>query len=338
MKFVKNRIMKRGTLLTFCLLLCAILFSGDLYGQFTVEESSNAKSITTKPQVKVTPRYDIDATNEALLKKQRRDEFNRKHYLEFNSGLVLNQTSFSNWASGGDNSFNGRASLYARHVYKERNVTNDTYINAAYGLGENTGKLWKTEDRIEINNALGYKMVNKWDYSMNVNFLSQFANGFASVTDSLPISKFLAPATINVALGFSYTKDNKCKIQLMPISGNLVVVNDQRLSDLGLYGVTPGEKIKSNVGAYVNVIWETPLVKDLLTYRTLASSFYDYKTTPNLKWQSWFSMKVVKYLSIELYCNVIFDDKVITPNGGFWQLNETLGLGVSYSFKNRDKL
>lgn len=321
----------------FAVAVVMILSKGEAMAQFTIDDSSDAKSIKSRQKMVVSG-YDMDIVNDALLKKQRKDTFNARNYLEMTSGLTVSQSGFTNWAAGGDGTFTGRASLYARHVYARNKFTNDNYINTAYGLGESNDKLWKNEDMLELNSSLGYQMYKKWYYSTNVNFTSQFANGYTSQGDSLPVSSFLAPATINISVGLSYTRNENCKISLMPVSGNLVVVNDMRISESGLYAVDPGKKIKADLGAYVSVTWQETIIKDVLTYKTLASSFSNYKTVPTLNWQSWLTLKANKYLSVDFYGYLIYDPSVTTPNGSLWQFSETLGVGLSYTFKNRDKL
>lgn len=329
--------MKQTLLITFLSLTLSIVGIERAEAQFTIEDNSSAESIVSTPEIKVDSTYDITVVTESLLKQQQKEEFNTKNYLELTTTLTASQASFSNWVAGGDNSFSGRASLYARHVYKNNKFSNDSYLNTAYGLGESSDKLWKTEDRLELNNTLGYQMYNKWDYSMNINFMSQFANGFTSQTDSLPVSSFLAPGTLNVSLGVSYTRNDNCKISLMPLSGNVIFIKNQRIADLGLYG-DAGEKIISDIGAYINITWEEPIYKDVITYKALASSFSNYKTIPNLSWQSWINISVAKYFTVAFYCYLVYDKSIVTPNGKPWQMNQTLGFGLSYTFKNRETL
>lgn len=80
----------------------------------------------------------------------------------------------------------------------------------------------KSTDRIELNSKLGYKTGGNWNYAGLISFKSQFAPGFnfpRTDGDSY-ISKFLAPAYINVALGMDFKKDY-ISVFISPLTGKL---------------------------------------------------------------------------------------------------------------------
>lgn len=337
----------------------ALLFSALSvgYSQFSIPDKvkGNVQLMPTAPlKTESTP---FGLINDAYLRDLKRKERLKRNYLEMKHSLYFTQTSYNtNWASGGDNSFNGRVNSYIKHSFtnNDQKVNLVTEWDAAFGLGEKDDKLWKNEDRFKINTAFNYKLYGKLYYNVNADFRSQFANGYNQVDDTLRVSGFMAPATLNLALGLNYKLDDKRNITVSPLSGNLLFVRDQRLADLGSFGVEKGKRIRPNVGAMVRIQWTQPIFKDksataILSYRVDAQGFYDYKNVPTLNVQNWVDLTVFRYFSMNFFCNVIFDDQIprlkeaateTTPaiyRSSFWQFSEVLGFGITYTFKNREK-
>ncbi len=119
------------------------------------------------------------------------------------TGLNITQSSFTNWAAGGENAFSGTAltSLFAN--YKKDKWVWDTNLDMAYGLlkSGNT-KVRKNEDRIDLTSKLGrYAFYDHWYYTALLNFKTQFDNGYNLPDDSTVVSHFLAPAYVLGAIG-----------------------------------------------------------------------------------------------------------------------------------------
>ena len=130
------------------------------------------------------------------------------------------------------------------------------------------------------------------------------------------------------------------------------MVFDDKLSEEGAFGVEKGKRTKLSVGAYVNCQWSQNITKDgMLKYKGIVQSFCDYKSVPNINWESWFEFKVFKMFSLNLYVKFIYDDKVVVnkdiidengneksvPSGSHFQIKESLGFGISYDFRNKSK-
>ena len=126
----------------------------------------------------------------------------------------------------------------------------------------------------------------------NLNFQSQFANGYDYKTDSTNrISGFLAPAYLTVGLGAQYTPTKWFSLNLAPASGRLTIVNDQTLADAGAFGVKRalrdpetgeilehGSKFRMELGAQLiaNVNYE--IFKNVV-FTSKLIVFYDYMQT-----------------------------------------------------------
>ena len=321
--------------------MCCLVafFNIELYAQFTITDKTEAKPKEFKEEYNAPSTTDFISKTPAWYKQQRKEMLQRKHFFETKTVMMFNQFAYVNWAAGGESSYTGNLTTLNTHSYTNKNLTIDSYLNASIGLGEKNGELWKTEDNIEINSIFNYLMWGKWSYSLGVNFNTQFAKGYGTIGEPYS-STFFAPATLKPFLGVSYRHSDTQIITIAPLSGNVLFVCDERLSNEGAYGVVPGRMTKTTMGSYINIQWTQPIDrKGILTYKTNAQVFFDYTSAPVVGWENWIDITLFKYFTVGVYLNVIYNNKITRQAGSdsFWQLKENLGIGVSYNFKSRDK-
>ncbi|HKL39923.1 MAG TPA: DUF3078 domain-containing protein, partial [Cryomorphaceae bacterium] len=146
----------------------------------------------------------LSAQDEGDLTTDDRDKLEAAIELEHDSlwdfggtiGLNFNQSYFSNWASGGQNSVSTTAltSLFANYKKGKHSWVNT--LDLAYGIiAQDDQKAIKTDDRIDFTSKYGYQAKNEdWYYTGLFNFRTQFDEGFAiedGVETGAPISDFL---------------------------------------------------------------------------------------------------------------------------------------------------
>lgn len=96
-----------------------------------------------------------------------------------NISFLVNQSSFSNWISGGGNTVSGNLGINYDLNYSKENTTWDNKMILAYGLNNVKGSgTRKTDDRFELNSLYGKKAKRNWSYSFFLNFKTQFTNGY----------------------------------------------------------------------------------------------------------------------------------------------------------------
>lgn len=325
------------------LVLLGLLITQSAYSQYNIlnEIEARSKSITPLDTLKKKQTQFV-TVNDAYLRNQERNRRKEQNYFEMSNSLLFTQFGYKNWAKGGENTFNGRVTSFLKHIYRHDRFDVTTIWDAAYAMGLRDSVLWKTEDKFRINTALNYRINKHFFYNLNFDLNSQFANSYKNKNDEHVSSRFFAPATMNLGIGMNYKLDDKRSITLSPVSGNVLFVLDDYLSEQGALGVEKGERTKTQFGMFLNVQWLQPIVKNkndeknpILAYRTTIQSFWDYRTNPDLNWQSWLDFKVYKYFNVNFNCTLIFNDKVETDGKSFWQFNEVLGMGVTYTFKNK---
>jgi len=226
--------------------------------------------------------------------------------------------------------------------YKKDSLSWDNYIDLQYGfLQEKDKDLTKSSDRIELNSKVGYATGKGWNYAGLVNFKSQFAPGYnyPRTPNDSPISEFLAPAYINVALGMDYKREFMT-LFISPVSGKFTIVNNDSLSLAGEFGVDPGKKFRSELGASVRFGAKKEIFKNV-TFQTkldLFSNYFNNFGNVDVDWTLMFNLKVNEWLSANLLTQVIYDDdiKIEDSETGkrspMVQFMETFGVGLSFKF------
>lgn len=264
--------------------------------------------------------------------------------------INFSQVSFSNWAAGGKNSVSGVALFNYSANYAKDRMSWDNSLNLGYGLlKEQSRDLVKSEDKLEINSKVGYKMTEagKWFFSGLTNFRTQFADGFNYTNKDNPerISTFFAPAYLTVAVGFDYKPTDKFTLFMSPLSGKFTFVADSEFSDAGAFGVDPGKKFRAEMGGTLKSELKFKVVKnvDAVTNLTLFSNYLKNPQNIDVNWDFRLNMKINEYLSANLLTNMIYDDDIKVPidsnddgvidgTGRRIQLKQLFGAGLSVKF------
>jgi hypothetical protein len=254
----------------------------------------------------------------------------------------FSQVSLSNWSAGGQSSMSGELLMNYLANYKKDSLSWDNYIDLQFGfLKDEDSDFKKSSDRIELNSKVGYATGKNWNYAGSVNFKSQFAPGYnyPRTPNDSRISEFLAPAYINVALGMDYKKEYMT-LFISPLSGKFTIVNNDSLSAAGEFGVDPGKKLRSELGASLRFGFKKEVVKNV-TFQTKLDLFSNYLEkfgNVDVDWNMMLNLKVNEWLSANLLTHLIYDDdvKILDKETGkkapMVQFMETFGVGLTFKF------
>ena len=236
--------------------------------------------------------------------------------------LNFGQGSQSNWAAGGDDFSLTIASYLGFYAfYKKDKYSWDNTIDFNYGL-INTTSLGtrKNDDRIDLLSKVGYALTSKLDVAALFNFHSQFSKGYNYNSDGSKdlLSDFLAPGYVLLSLGLDYKPVTGLSIFVSPLTSRWTIVDDDSLSAKGAYGVTPGKKIKNEIGAFASITYITDLNKTI-NYNGRLDLFSNYEHNPqnvDVMMNNMFTAKLSKLLTASLGLNLIYDDdvKLFGPN------------------------
>lgn len=273
-------------------------------------------------------------------------------------GANFTQASFNNWAAGGQNSIALNSILNVFANYTKNKTTWDNSLQLAYGfLKQDDQGVRKTDDKIDFMSKYGYKASKSWYYAGLLNFKTQFAEGFNFPDDSTVISDFLAPAYALAAIGMDYKPNAKLTAFISTFTARVTIVNNQKLANAGAFGVDAaefddvgilvkeGDKIRSEYGGYLRVIYKTDIMENisLESKLELFSNYSDEPTRIDVNWEVLVGFKVNKYISATIATQLIYDhdtqialdrndDGIIDGVGPRTQFKEVLGIGLSYKF------
>jgi len=264
--------------------------------------------------------------------------------------LNLAQTSLTNWAAGGQNSFavNGMLSTFAN--YKQGKTVWVNSLDLGYGVLKQGGTGYrKTDDKFDLLSKYGYEAFKNFYYAALLNFKTQMAPGYKySDAGRELISDLFAPAYLLAALGLDYKPSDHFSAFIAPLTGKITFVNNKQLSDAGAFGVTPGKKSLSEFGGYLRAIYtkndfKNEFLKNV-TFTTKIDLFSNYIKNPQnvvVNWETLLAFKVNKFLSANINTQLVYDDKIKVPVvrngeatsiGSLVQFKEILGVGFSYNF------
>ncbi len=282
--------------------------------------------------------------------------------IENSFGINLSEVAFVNWNAGGDNAVSGLGFLKLARKYKFNNFQWDNNLDLRYGLNAQDGrKLRKTEDVIRLSSNLGFRKdtISNWFYSVQLNFNTQFSNGYKYPDRDNPISRFMAPGYLLLGAGTSFiTKDQRFNLYMSPLTQKSTFVLDQGLADNGAFGVqkaildengnviTPGENHMMELGILItnNVNYTIAANIALKSRLNLYTDYLDDFGNIDVDWELNLDMKVNKYISTSLGTQLIYDDDIrfdvvqsdngaiIDPGIPKIQFKQVLGVGVLYSF------
>lgn len=272
-------------------------------------------------------------------------------------GLNVSQSHFSNWTSGGQDNINGLGTFKYNLNYLKGKCKWDNTLDLALGYSyyDLDKQPIKTDDRINLTSLYGYDVIKEKLYiTANLNFQTQFADGFDYANDTVKISEFLAPAYLTVGLGAQYTPTSWFSLNLAPASGRLTIVNDQDLADAGAFGVTAaeyigdslvkhGKKTRMELGAqlianvnyeiFKNVVFNSKLIVfyDYMQNRDFNALGKEYGCRFDFDWDNALVLKVNDWLNCNITARLVYDED-ITPIEGesFLQFKEVLSVGISY--------
>jgi hypothetical protein len=275
----------------------------------------------------------------------------------------FNQVSLTNWAAGGESALSATALGNAFVKYRKNDVYFESVLDAGFGfITTKSQSLRKNEDKIELNAKFGKKAKGKFYYAGMLNFRTQMAPGYNFPDDTTIISRFLAPGFLSLALGMDYKPNDWFSMFISPATGRSTFVMDQRLADLGQFGVTAatydeagniltqGKKSRFEFGAYLRARLQKDLVKNvsvvsnLQLFNNYSDPIKPQRANIDVNWENLILIKANKWLTTSIFTNLIYDHDVQIPvkrivngaevigSGPRLQFKEVLGVGISVKF------
>jgi hypothetical protein len=253
--------------------------------------------------------------------------FGWKHGLV--AGLTITQASFTNWTAGGQNSLSYVSSLDGKSANDQETTNWTNTYKFAFGQARISGTgLRKTDDRIDLESILTYKVGTYINPYASASLKTQFAKGFVydAAGNETAVSQFFDPAYLTQSAGVGYQPIPEIKTRLGAalrevITSNFPVYADDpetmeienTLVQFGMESVTDAEwKIEESV---------------LLTSRLELFSPFEQFDRVIIRNDNTIAAKISEYITAKFNLLLINDWRA-TPRT---QVKETVACGISYT-------
>jgi hypothetical protein len=246
--------------------------------------------------------------------------------------FIFNQSSFSNWASGGENTVAGNININYDFNYKKDNVNWDTRLISGYGLSHlRENGLRKTDDRFELNSLFGYKTSTYWFFSFITNFRTQYTEGFDYRKDpKVSVSNFFSPAYLTFGPGMLWKKSDNLNLNIAPATARYTLVND---FFSGKFGVEEGKNTAFSLGFNLSGYYKFSLMENI-EMENILTLYTDYLANVgnvDADYQTNIRFKVNSHIKMHMTFHAIFDD----DSSSNLQFRQLFGMGVNYSFHQK---
>ncbi|MFN0728604.1 DUF3078 domain-containing protein [Polaribacter gochangensis] len=246
--------------------------------------------------------------------------------------FLFNQSTFTNWKAGGDNTIAGNIGVNYDFNYKNGKWNWDNRIITVYGLSNiQDAGVRKTSDRFEYNSLLGLKSNNYWFFSFFLNFKTQYSRGFDyKKTPRQPISDFFSPAYLSFGPGMLWKRSDNITVNIAPATSRFTFVSDDFS---GKYGVEAGKNVKFALGFSLSAYLKFEVMENITMQNIIAlySNYLQRAQNVDLDYQAKFSIDVNKYMTVDVLFHTLIDDNASSKI----QLKEIFGLGLKYVFHKK---
>lgn len=253
--------------------------------------------------------------------------------------LNIGQGCQQNWAAGGDDfsfSLNTYLGLWGR--YKKDRISWDNSANLNYGLINTTSQgTRKNDDRIDLTSKVGYELTKNLNLAFLANFQTQFSKGYAYNGDGTKdlLSDFMSPGYLLLSLGLDYKPAEGLSIFISPLTSRWTFVMNDELSSKGSYGVTPGEHVKNEIGAFASITYMKKF-NDRISYNGRLDLFSNYQHNPqnvDFMLNNMLTLQISKILAANVGLDMIYDDdvKLFGPDhdSPALQIKQVIGVGLA---------
>ena len=199
----------------------------------------------------------------------------------------------------------------------------------------------KVIDELRFGSNLGFRTTekSKFYWAFDWSFLSQITttyegNVLKQLPDasSIPLSKFLAPATTSFSAGISYKPTPNFSLFYSPISARFIIVADDGVASRGVHGnpvegepnadgfYTTFQNVDSQLGSILKGTYGKKFAGDRLVYISTLILYSNYLRNPqniDIDWTNELGLVLWKNLQLTLNLNVFYDDDIrvqITDN------------------------
>ena len=291
------------------------------------------------------------APEQKLTKMQKRYQILTPWDLGGNGTFGFTQTYLNNWKAGGKSAFSFLMVLkgYANYSNEKLKWENTAELrNGWIRQGGDVNQTQKNDDKLELISRLGVSAFKKWFYSSEIDFVTQFFNGYNYPNKTTPISSYMAPAKTLIKLGLDYKPNKNFSLFLSPITAKYVFVRDTALIDQTRFGVPSDSRSFWEPGFNADLRYKMDITPRI-SYETKYKMFFNYQEPfkkVDVNWENTVVAQLTDRINMTFMLYMLYDDNVTFPTGKFdasgaeiykakWQTRELMTVGFSYKINKR---
>lgn len=262
----------------------------------------------------------------------------------FESSIQFSQNYISeNWYKGGNGNLNLFTRNYLKYDYNKDKIqfTNELEWKASfYTAPKDTVHNYRIGDDVfRIHSNFGYKAFNKWFYTFDAEFKTQFFTNFKENSEQ-KLAAFFAPYSINLGLGMKYElkKDFKQKgknlaftINVAPLSYTYMYSINKDI-DLARHGFEDGKNYLSKIGSTVRA----DLTYNFNHFISWQSRLYYFTSYDRIEgeFENTLNLAISRFFSTRIYLNLRYDDGVEKKkeSDNYLQVYELISFGFNYKW------
>lgn len=269
-----------------------------------------------------------------------------------NGTFGFTQTFLNNWKSGGESAFSFLMVLKGYANYSENKIrweNSGELRNGWIRQGGSINQTQKNDDKIELISRLGVSAFDKWFYSAEVDFQTQFFNGYNYPDTKNLISTYMSPAKTFVKLGFDYKPNKNFSLFLSPFTSKTVYVRDTARVDQTQYGIPAHKQSFWEQGLNADIRYKMNITPEI-SYETKYKMFINYQapfSKFDINWENTLVAQLTERISMTFMLYVLYDDNVTFPTGKMGidgkeiykpklQTKELTTIGFTYKINRRN--
>lgn len=246
------------------------------------------------------------------------------------SGLLLTQMSYTDWAQGGENALAYTITIDGKSV-RDVEMTNwsNTY-KIAYGQTRLGSKgLRKTDDKLEFESVLTYKLGTYVNPYASATFKSQFADGFKYddvAGTKVKTSAGFDPMYLTQAVGVGYQPIAQVKTRLGAAVREVFSAAQGYADDTKTTPTIETSKVEGGLESVTDAEWQ---FEENVLFTTKLEMFAPFNKIDVviIRSNNTVVAKVSQYISVNLNVQLINDANITART----QVKQSLALGLTYT-------
>ncbi len=246
------------------------------------------------------------------------------------AGLLLTQMSYTDWAQGGENALAYTLTIDGKSVRDVENTNWSNTYKIAYGQTRLGSKGFrKTDDKLEFESVLTYKLGTYVNPYASATFKSQFADGFKYddvAGTSVKTSAGFDPMYLTQAVGVGYQPIAQVKTRLGAALREVFSGAQGYADDASTTPTIETSKVEGGLESVTDAEWK---FEENVLFTTKLEMFSPFNKIDRVivRSNNTIVAKVSQYISVNLNVQLINDANITART----QVKQSLAMGLTYT-------